>query len=278
MFLKFQDSLSNFSSLQSRKDPTQNPSLAQYYNGEEVRFLAYTGLLTMLGYLTNEGPTEVAEALLDLDDFQKETVLFIELLRQGCFKFSPMNIIDSEGAAFQNAKDIELGDARRLIARICLLLPIHANHKPWTGRVHRGLSAFLCVITSFQRSLRNSLDSIVVWLSVCSGKTIPLDVMRGLGQMLPYRKERSSGCAVFVSTFLRGASIADLKEIFPEVEHPEDALYRAHRFFTQITAVVESLSNQPFISSTDFLQIFREAQTLFDQCVKDRLSGDAEVL
>ena len=102
-----------FESLQANKDPTQNPALSQYYNAEEVRFLAYTGLLTMLGYLTNEGPTEVAEALLNLNEFHEETVLFIELLRQGCFKFSPMNIIDSEGAPFQNAKDIELGDPQR---------------------------------------------------------------------------------------------------------------------------------------------------------------------
>jgi len=271
MFLKFQDSLSNFSSLQERKDPTQNPNLAQYYNGEEVRFLAFTGLLTILGFLTNEGPTEVAEALLDLDEFQEETILFIELLRQGCFKFSPMNIIDAEGAASQNSKDVELGDVRRLIARVCLLLPIHTDHKPWTGHVHRGLSAFSCVITAFQRSLRNSLDSILVWLAVCSKKSIPLSVMGDLSQTLPYRRERSSGCAVFVSKLLRGASIEDLQEIFPEVDDPKATLQRAHRFFKQIVRIVENLSSQPFISSTDFLQVFREAEELFDKCVEDRL-------
>merc|ERR1719461_753220 len=159
-----------------------------------------------------------------------------------------MNIMNAEGNAFQSPKDVDLGDANRLVSRICLLLPIDTDHRPWNGRIHRGHTAYLCVITAFQRSLRNSLDSILVWLSVCAKKCVASDDLGRLADSLCYSRERNAGCAVFISTFLRGAGIDDLREVFPEVVNPLKTILDAHRFWKVAHGVVRKLETQPFVT------------------------------
>eukprot|EP00494_Astrolonche_serrata_P000749 UN00754 len=62
---------------------------------KELSFYSYLGLLTSLGYVTNKGqPSNILKLLANIVDFQEETLLFLELIRNRVLFYEPINFIN----------------------------------------------------------------------------------------------------------------------------------------------------------------------------------------
>lgn len=197
--------------------------------------LFHAGLLRADGQV----PADVRVAAHPEDE---EAMLYATvLLRAKALHTKQLSLVNSGGkTVFAERSSAAWAHSVRLVSRVSSLLPLTCKEEVWAGALDRDLSAFCGLAAAAQHALHNLSEICVLRAVLDRGKHLldSTEALQKLAAGMPFLGEPSSALGVVMSTWLRGATIAELSAQFPQADAVEADLKRAVRFFKELAATV----------------------------------------
>lgn len=238
-----------------------------------LRFLELTDFITSSGE-----PTVFGKALLRYaGDYPCELFLVLQMLSIGVLTGHIMSqhgieYLDPTVFRLLTTDSCEDRQSVLLVSRICSLVPAKLGSEMWKGPLSFPIAQFYSITRLLYRNYRLLLEAIIISEFCRSGFSSP-ELLRGLGEKLPYRSVPNSATGLLLHRLLSGQSLSEVQAIYPQCIDIIGDMERCWSFWKVVLGAVDCLRKHGAIPEAAY-EKYARADEVFGKRMRELKQGD----